>query len=51
MGGITSGAEDVALIYDGTTNDLKGIFTESDYIDVSTSTSTNTSTNTSALVV
>ena len=33
MGGITGGTEDVALIYEGT--ELLGIFTESDYIDVS----------------
>mmetsp|Transcript_23590 Transcript_23590/g.35075 ORF Transcript_23590/g.35075 Transcript_23590/m.35075 type:complete len:766 (+) Transcript_23590:199-2496(+) len=34
MGGITGGAEDVALVYDG--SELKGIFTETDYIDFST---------------
>ncbi len=33
MGGITSGTEDVALIYED--SELLGIFTESDYINVS----------------
>ena len=33
MGGITEGTADAALVFDGTT--LLGIFTESDYIDVS----------------
>ena len=33
MGGITEGEEDVALVYEGT--ELLGIFTETDYIDVS----------------
>ena len=33
MGGITSGAEDVSLVYEG--NELLGIFTETDYLEVS----------------
>ena len=33
MGGITEGEKDVALVYDG--SDLLGIFTETDYINVS----------------
>ena len=34
MDGITSGKEDVALVYDEDTKQLLGIFTESDYIKV-----------------
>lgn len=33
MGGITEGTQDAALVFDGKT--LLGLFTESDYIDVS----------------
>ena len=33
MGGITKGAEDVSLVYEG--SELLGIFTETDYLEVS----------------
>lgn len=43
MADITEGEEDVALVYDGST--LLGIFTESDYINVSSSSRSSSSSS------